>query len=240
MPHPQLCSSHTQPPCPHLGWPALGGDVGHFKVTGPTKAPLPQPPILASSYLALSCPLPAEAEGHYPSRAPRARPHPPAVLSGTLVSTKLPKTSPAFEASNPYHLSVCPLGPSSRGTTGDIMEATVQMGLSGCGMGLLQGRPGKSPLIPSSQPAGSARGQDRTNYLPNCMVLKAPRHPRAPLPCRAAVCMTGPPTRPFPSPPLLKKERKKRIHNIYIYTHIYIYTLSKLSDQVILFIFKFV
>lgn len=103
---------------PYLGWPTLGGDVGCFKVTEPTKAPPPRPPILAPSYLALSCPLPAEAMGHHPSRAPRARPHPPAALPGTLVSTKLPKTSPAFEASNPHHLSVCPQGPSRRGTIG--------------------------------------------------------------------------------------------------------------------------
>lgn len=90
------------------------------------------------------------------------------------------------------------------------------------------GRPGKSPLIPPSQPAGSPRGQDRTNYLPNCMVLKAPRHPRAPFLRRAAVCMTDPPTHPLPSPPLQKKGKKKKG-----YTHtqsppyIYIYILTK-------------
>lgn len=120
-PHPN--PSSAAPICTHLGpclgWPTLGGDVGCFKVTEPTKAPPPGPPILAPSYLALSCPLPAEeALGHHPSRAPRARPHPPTALPGTLVSTKLPKTSPAFEASNPHHLSVCPQGPSSRGTIG--------------------------------------------------------------------------------------------------------------------------
>lgn len=99
------------------------------------------------------------------------------------------------------------------------MEATVQMGLRPVG------RPGKSPLIPPSQPAGSPRGQDRTNYLPNCMVLKAPRHPRAPFLRRAAVCMTDPPTHPLPSPPLQKKERKKKdthTHKTPPYIYIYI------------------
>lgn len=96
------------------------------------------------------------------------------------------------------------------------------------------GRPGKSPLIPPSQPAGSPRGQDRTNYLPNCMVLKAPRHPRAPFLRRAAVCMTDPPTHPLPSPPLQKKGKKKKG-----YTHtqsppyIYIYILTKKKKSII-------
>lgn len=187
---------------------------------------------MASSYLALSCPLPSEAEGHYPSRAPRARPHPPAVLPGTLVSTKLPKTSPAFEASNPHHLSVCPPGPSSRGTTGDILEATVQMELSGYGMGLLQGRPGKSPLIPPSQPAGSARGQDRTNYLPNCMVLKAPR-PQEPPPLPGCCVHDRSAYPPISLTTSTKKGKKKRIHNIYIYTHTYIYILTKKKKSII-------
>lgn len=92
------------------------------------------------------------------------------------------------------------------------------------------GRPGKSPLIPPSQPAGSPRGQDRTNYLPNCMVLKAPRHPRAPFLRRAAVCMTDPPTHPLPSPPLQKKERKKKdthTHKTPPYIYIYIYPYQK-------------
>lgn len=41
-----------------------------------------------------------------------------------------------------------------------------------------QGGPGQTLLTPPKPASWSPRGQDRTNYLPNCMVLKAPRSER--------------------------------------------------------------
>lgn len=95
---------------------------------------------------------------------------------------------------------------------------------------LYQGGPGRSPLTPPSQPARSPRGQDKTNYLRNCMVLKAPRDTRESP--GAAACMTAPPGLPHPPEPLTAstKKGKKRIHKyIYIYPYQKKYIISEFA-----------
>lgn len=171
---------------------------------------------------------PCGGHGPSPQQSPQGQAPPTCRPPWDTCKYKAPQDFPAFEASNPHHLSVCPQGPSRRGTIGTPWRPLFRW------VGLRPvGRPGKSPLIPPSQPAGSPRGQDRTNYLPNCMVLKAPRHPRAPFLRRAAVCMTDPPTHPLPSPPLQKKERKKKDTHTHKPPHIYIYIylLTKKQKQ---------
>lgn len=67
-----------------------------------------------------------------------------------------------------------------------------------------QGGPGQTLLTPPKPASWSPRGQDRTNYLPNCMVLKAPRHPRDPPPPPPGCCVHDSSTRSaLPAPHLL-------------------------------------
>lgn len=134
----------------------------------------------------------------------------------------------------PTHLSVCPQEPSSRGDHWGHYGAGVTVQMWGSGQWvwgrLYQGGPGRSPLTPPSQPARSPRGQDKTNYLRNCMVLKAPRDTRESP--GAAACMTAPPGLPHPPEPLTAstKKGKKRIHKyIYIYPYQKKYIISEFA-----------
>lgn len=210
---------HPHRPGPHPGWAALRGDAEDFRV------PPPQPPILAPSCL---CPCPRRPQAIIPAEPPGPGPparRPPREGARPLERTKPPKTLPQpWRPRTPTHLSVRPSSGTLQqgGPLGTSWRSLSRCGAqaSGCGTGCPQGGPGWSPLTPPSQPAGSPRGQDRTNYLPNCMVLKAPRHPRVP---RAAACMTtAPPGLPRPparAPHRPTKKGKKRIHKkVYILT----------------------
>lgn len=155
---------------PHLRWTTLGGEVGFFRVIEPTKAPLPQPSILASSCL---CPSPAYG-GRKPSpqQSPKARPHPPTVLPGSgrghLNVPSPPKTFPQpLRPRTPTHLSVCPQEPSSMGDHWGHHRAGVTVWIWGSGQWvwgrLYPGWTWSFPLTPpkpaSRVPQGSGQNQ---------------------------------------------------------------------------------
>lgn len=172
---------------PHLRWTTLGGEVGFFRVIEPTKAPLPQPPILASSCL---CPSPAYG-GRKPSpqQSPRARPHPLTVLPGSgrghLNIPSPPKTFPQpLRPRTPTHLSVCPQEPSSRGAVGDITGRGSLSGYgaraSGCGAGYTQGGPGRSPLTPQASQPGPPGVRTKPTIYVTAWCLRPPATPESP------------------------------------------------------------
>lgn len=120
---PQLCSPIRTHPVPILDgqpWEGMLGVLRSLNLQRPLLPDHPSGPIIPGAVMSPPCgPRPRPGPTHLPSSL------------GYLLSTKLPKTSPAF----PHHLSVCPQGPSSRVTIGDITEATVQMGFRPVGVG---------------------------------------------------------------------------------------------------------